>query len=62
MNIKMHKAKAIEIKLKNIKSDRSDVTELKSLVKTIVAGDTSKHYKYCPCCRNYEANEELNSE
>jgi hypothetical protein len=36
--------------------------ELKALVQNIVSSDTSKHYKYCPCCRNYEKNEELNAE
>ena len=36
--------------------------ELKSLITSIVNGDTAKHYKYCPCCRTYDSNDELTPE
>jgi hypothetical protein len=28
--------------------------ELQRLISHIVTEDQKKHYKYCPCCRNYD--------
>ena len=36
--------------------------ELKTLITSIVNGDTAKHYKYCPCCRTYDNNDDLTPE
>lgn len=47
---------------KFIGSQRSLSPKLKGILNHLLNSDKGKHYKYCPCCRNYEAGDEPSGE
>ena len=35
---------------------------LKSIIKRLLSTDTNRHYRYCPCCKNYEKGQDPNAD